>query len=109
MTLTRAQRESLYRLFNHHRPIVGDESADQILAKNGWTLEQTVPNGPWTWAHPDHGPVWLDSADIVERYGLGRRVTYREFRQWVQLGRDCIMVHVSGIWIGIEPDGSAHS
>ena len=108
MTLTRAQRESLAKVFNHHRPIAGDESADQILAKNGWTLEQAI-TGSWVWTHPDHGPVRLDSPDIVERYGLGRRVTYREFRRWVQLGRDCIMVHVSGIWIGIEPDGYAHS
>ena len=109
MTLTRAQRESLYKVFNHHRPVAGDESADQILALNGWSLEKTAPNGPWAWTHPDHGPVIAASADIVERYGLGRRVTYREFRRWVQLGHDCIMVHVSGIWIGVEPDGHAHS
>ena len=110
MTLTRAQRESLHRVFNHHRPIVGDKSADAVLAENGWSLKKTAPNGPWAWTHPEHGPVIAHSADIVERYGLGRRVTYREFRRSAEHGAlDWCMVLVSGIWIGVLPDGSAHS
>ena len=109
MILTRAQREGLAKVFNHHRPIAGDKSADAILAENGWSLEQ-APNGSWVWTHPDHGPVIAHSADIVERYGLGRRVTYREFRRSAERGAlDWCMVHVSGIWIGVRQDGSAHS
>ncbi len=105
MILTRAQREGLAKVFIHHRPIAGDKSADQILAENGWSLKQQ-PNGAWAWTHPDHGVTSAARDDIVECHGLGRRVTYREFRRSAERGAlGWCMVRVSGIWIGVRRDG----
>ena len=36
-------------------------------------------------------------------------MSYREFRKTVQQGFDCLMVQWSGMWLGIEYDGHAHS
>jgi hypothetical protein len=36
-------------------------------------------------------------------------MTYKEFRKSAQQGWDCIMVHWSGMWLGIETDGYTHS
>ncbi len=36
-------------------------------------------------------------------------MTYRQFRATVQVGWDCVMVHWSGMWLGIESDGYTHS
>lgn len=35
--------------------------------------------------------------------------TYREFRATVQPGPGCIMVRYASMWVGVEPDGYAHS
>lgn len=35
--------------------------------------------------------------------------TYREFRETVRLGFDCVMVPFAGMWLGIETDGHTHS
>ena len=36
-------------------------------------------------------------------------MTYRQFRATAQSGYDCIMIHWSGMWLGIEDDGYTHS
>jgi len=36
-------------------------------------------------------------------------MTYRQFRATAQSGYDCIMIHWSGMWLGIETDGYTHS
>lgn len=51
--------------------------------------------------------VWLrathPSAEPRETY------TYRQFRQTVHPGPDCILVRFAGMWVGIEKNGYAHS
>ncbi len=37
-----------------------------------------------------------------------RQHTYREFRNTVQPGWDCVMVPFAGGWLGIEKDGYCH-
>ncbi len=48
-----------------------------------------------------------------QNYGRKQRgetlLTYREFRRTVQSGWGCIMVEWCGMWLGIEPDGYAHT
>ncbi len=48
-----------------------------------------------------------------QNYGRKQRgetlLTYREFRRTVQDGWGCIMVEWCGMWLGIEPDGYAHT
>ena len=36
-------------------------------------------------------------------------MTYRQFRNTVKAGYDCVMVQWCGMWVGIELDGYAHS
>jgi len=36
-------------------------------------------------------------------------MSYRQFRQTVQGGWDCVMVQWCGMWLGIESDGYTHS
>lgn len=36
-------------------------------------------------------------------------LTYRAFRRRVLPGSGCAMIQWCGMWIGIEPDGHAHS
>lgn len=36
-------------------------------------------------------------------------LTYLQFRRTVQAGWDCIMLPWCGMWVGIEPDGYAHT
>lgn len=62
ITLTRAQREALWRVF---------------LREHGMT-DQAIS-------------------------------LYRQFRQLVQPGPDCIMIPFAGMWLGIERDGYTHS
>jgi hypothetical protein len=107
MLLTRAQRVALSRVFNHHRPIKAKESASALICDNGWSLEQI--GGAWAWTHPIHGVSHDHESDIAARHGYAEKLTYAEFRRKIQHGRDCVMIHVSGIWIGIEADGYAHS
>ena len=35
--------------------------------------------------------------------------SYLAFRRTVCVGSSCAMVHWSGMWLGIEPDGYTHS
>ena len=35
--------------------------------------------------------------------------SYLAFRRTVCVGSNCAMVHWSGMWLGIEPDGYTHS
>ena len=35
--------------------------------------------------------------------------SYLAFRRTVCVGCNCAMVHWSGMWLGIEPDGYTHS
>ena len=35
--------------------------------------------------------------------------SYREFRQRVQSGWDCVMLKWCGMYVGIEPDGYTHT
>ncbi len=50
---------------------------------------------------------------VQQNWGLSRNnrtlLTYREFRQTVQPGWGCIMVFWCNMWLGIEPDGYAHT
>ncbi len=50
---------------------------------------------------------------MQQNYGRRQRgetlLTYREFRRTVQDGWGCIMVEWCGMWLGIEPDGYAHT
>ena len=39
----------------------------------------------------------------------GRFISYREFREQVQPGYDCVMIERAGMWLGIEKDGYTHS
>lgn len=79
MTLTRAQRVALKRVYDRER-----------LFK--------IPN---------HNRLF--TPDQIPSYRFAHRVTYREFRRTVQPGPDCIMVPWCGMWLGIEPDGYTHS
>ena len=50
---------------------------------------------------------------VEQNRGLSRNNralwTYREFRRSVQPGWGCIMVYWCHMWLGIEPDGYAHT
>lgn len=39
----------------------------------------------------------------------GQGMSYLAFRRTVHAGWDCVMVHWSGLWLGIELDGYCHS
>ena len=58
----------------------------------------------------------LAKANKAQRAAIYRKwkqndqgLTYREFRQTVEQGFDCLMVRWSGMWLGIESDGYTHS
>ena len=36
-------------------------------------------------------------------------ITYKQFRRGLQAGYDCVMIQWAGMWVGIEPDGYAHT
>ena len=44
---------------------------------------------------------------LWQRHDCG--LTYRAFRRRVLPGSGCAMIQWCGMWIGIEPDGHAHS
>ncbi len=50
---------------------------------------------------------------VEQNWGFARRnmplLSYREFRRAVKPGWGCIMVKWCGMWLGIEPDGYAHT
>ena len=50
---------------------------------------------------------------VEQNWSLARQnkplFTYREFRRTVHAGWGCIMVQWCGMWVGIEPDGYAHT
>jgi len=48
----------------------------------------------------------FDRAPIIEN---DKRISYREFRKSVQIGRDYAMIKWAGMWLGIELDGYTHS
>jgi hypothetical protein len=60
-------------------------------------------------------PVYVDTyGEMTSRDMTGNVIhhgplTYRQFRRKVQSGRDCLMVKLWGMWIGIEADGYTHS
>ena len=45
--------------------------------------------------------------EIYDRQPLG--LTYRQFRRTAVVVFDCVMVPWCGMYIGIEPDGYAHT
>ena len=57
--------------------------------------------------------VTLKRKCIEQNWSLSRQnkplLTYRAFRRTVQGGWGCIMVQWCGMWVGIEPDGYAHT
>lgn len=53
------------------------------------------------------------NADILQHPGrpLKYLPTYRQFRKTVRhpIAMDCVMIPYNGMWLGIEPDGYAHT
>lgn len=108
--ITKAQRRAIHRLFQRHRPLKSGETAQQLARKEGWRFHYDEDDGISYWWHPKAPHNQFDDAmEIVETRGLDRRVSYRAFRKSVQHGFDCLMVNVSGMWVGIEKDGYTHT
>lgn len=63
----------------------------------------------------DRCPIWAKtSAETTcdSAYGVGKPLTYREFRSRVQSmlgGQGAVVIHWANMWLAIEPDGHVHS
>lgn len=59
----------------------------------------------------DRGSLYAfdEEASMTPRYRGHKPLTYRQFRNRVKSGYDCIMVKWCGMWLGIERDGYTHS
>lgn len=108
--ITKAQRRAIHRIFMRHRPLQSGETAQQLAREEGWRFHYDEDDGISYWWNIRY-PLqhFNDAMEIVEKFQLDRRVSYRAFRKSVQHGFDCLMVNVSGMWIGIEKDGYTHS
>ncbi len=85
ITLTRAQREALKKVFD--RGVIGiDIDPDSPQLDKAYSVDYPAPIRPAC-------------------------LTYRQFRRKVMqpFHDDCIMVPWSGMLLGIEPDGYTHS
>jgi hypothetical protein len=85
------------------------ETAQALARAAGWRFHYDEEYGISCWWHPRHGRTFPDAMDVVEALNLDSRTTYRNFRKTVQHGFDCLMVKVSGMWVGIEKDGYTHT
>lgn len=107
--ITKAQRKAIHRIFNRHRPIDGEITAQELLRQAGWRFIMDLTTDEWCWYHPHYGEKVQDPDEIAIEMGYAKRLSYREFRRTVMHGFDCLMVNVSGMWIGIEKDGYTHT
>lgn len=108
--ITKAQRRAIHRIFMRHQPLQSGETAQHLARATGWKFHYDEDEQISFWWNPRHPGVLFDDAmDIVEAYDLDHRVSYRAFRKSVQHSFDCLMVNVSGMWIGIEKDGYTHT
>ena len=58
-------------------------------------------------AQTGHGAEGL--YDSMPLHVIARPLTYLQFRRTVAAGWGCIMVKWCNMWVGIEPDGYAHT
>jgi len=107
--ITKAQRQAIYRIFTHHQPLQSGETPQSLARDAGWKFHYDEATNEAYWWHPHHGVEFPDARDVVEALNLDQPATYRNFRKTVQQGFDCLMVNVSGMWIGIETDGYSHT
>lgn len=108
--ITKAQRHAIHRLFQRHRPLKSGETAQHLARSTGWKFHYDEDDKTSFWWNPRHPGVYFDDAmDIVETFSLDDRASYRYFRKSVQHGYDCLMVKISGMWVGIEKDGYTHT
>jgi hypothetical protein len=108
--ITKPQRQAIKRIFQRHRPLQSGETAQALARAAGWRFHYDESDGEafwWNVAYPHERFPY--AMDIVQRYQLDRPMSYRSFRRTVQHGYDCLMVQVSGVWIGIETDGYSHT
>lgn len=108
--ITKAQRHAIHRVFMRHRPLQSGETPQQLAREEGWRFHYDEKDGECYWWNIRYPTKRYDDAiEIVEAYRLDKYISYRDFRKTVQHGFDCLMVKVSGMWIGIEKDGYSHS
>ena len=108
--ITKEQRQAIHRIFQRHRPLQSGETPQALARDEGWRFhydEGTNEAYWWNARYPLH--IFQDAMEIVEHFKLDQPATYRAFRRTVQHGYDCLMVQVSGMWIGIEKDGYSHT
>ena len=107
--ITKEQRHAIHRIFQHHQPLQSGETPQALAREAGWRFEYDEQNKEAYWWHPTHPTKFPDARDVVVELDLDQPATYRAFRKTVQHGYDCLMVQVSGMWIGIEKDGYSHT
>lgn len=108
--ITKAQRQAIHRIFAHHRPLRSNETPQQLAREEGWHFHYDERDGECYWWNVRYPMTRFDDAmDIVTEFKLDEPMSYRNFRKTVQHGYDCLMVRVSGMWIGIEKDGYSHT
>ena len=107
--ITKEQRQAIHRIFQRHRPLQSGETPQSLARDAGWRFHYDEGTNEAFWWHPTHPTEFPDAYDVVERFKLDQPATYRAFRKTVQHGFDCLMVQVSGMWIGIEKDGYSHT
>lgn len=108
--ITKEQRHAIHHIFQRHRPLQSGETPQQLVQEEGWQFHYDEETNDAFWWNPRHPMLhYGDAMEIVEYFKLDQPATYRAFRKTVQQGYDCLMVQVSGMWIGIEKDGYSHT
>lgn len=108
--ITKEQRRAIQRIFMRHRPLQSGETAQALARAAGWRFHHDEDDQISYWWNAKHPHETFDDAmEIVDAHQLDQRISYRDFRKTVQRGYDCLMVEISGMWIGIEKDGHTHT
>lgn len=116
-TITPEQDMALERIFHRHRPLKSGKSAQEIARAAGWDFRFCQETGESFW-FKDFTPsdvdfstlvTFPDAMDVVRAYRLDEPMSLEDFKATAKQGFDCLMVEVSGMHIGIEPDGYSHT
>jgi len=108
--ITKAQRQAIHRIWERHTPLKSGETPQQLAREEGWLFHYDERTNDAFWWNPRYPTLhYGDAMEIVRYFQLDQPMPYCSFRRTVQQGYDCLMVRVSGMWLGIEADGYTHS
>jgi len=113
---TKEQIESMSGLYTRSPVYRGGISSNFLVTNEGWTFNNHcdiplhIHSGLWLWSHPGHPEEFFtDHHDIIMKYKLGTPIPLDEFMMRGQMDDETVMIHVTGLTIGIEKDGYTHS